>query len=79
MLLTCSPFKVDRESYYCAFLLRIKIIQIALLLLLVYIIYHLVYVLMDLAIKDVRGWQFLTMKAAETLCIVCLPPEEHIS
>ena len=30
-------------------------------------------------IKDVRGWQFLTMKAAETLCIVCLPPEEHIS
>ena len=21
--------------------------------------------------KDVRGWQFLTMKAAETLCIVC--------
>ena len=31
------------------------------------------------AFKDVRGWQFLTMKAAETLCIVCLPPEEHIS
>ena len=31
------------------------------------------------SIKDVRGWQFLTMKAAETLCIVCLPPEEHIS
>ena len=30
-------------------------------------------------IKDVREWQFLTMKAAETLCIVCLPPEEHIS
>ena len=30
-------------------------------------------------IKDVRGWQFLTMKAAETLCIVCLPPEKHIS
>ena len=29
--------------------------------------------------KDVRGWQFLTMKAAETLCIVCLPPEKHIS
>ena len=29
--------------------------------------------------KDVRGWQFFTMKAAETLCIVCLPPEEHIS
>ena len=28
--------------------------------------------------KDVRGWQFLTMKAAETLCIVYLPPEEHI-
>ena len=22
-------------------------------------------------IKDVRGWQFLTMKAAETLCTVC--------
>ena len=31
------------------------------------------------AFKDVRGWQFLTIKAAETLCIVCLPPEEHIS
>ena len=30
-------------------------------------------------IKDVRGWQFLTMKAAEILCIVCLPPEKHIS
>ena len=29
--------------------------------------------------KKVRGWQFLTMKAAETLSIVCLPPEEHIS
>ena len=29
--------------------------------------------------KDVQGWQFLTMKAAETLCIVCLPPEKHIS
>ena len=28
---------------------------------------------------DVRGWQFLTMKTAETLCIVCLPPEKHIS
>ena len=25
-------------------------------------------------VKDVRGWQFLTMKAAETLCVVCLPP-----
>ena len=30
------------------------------------------------AVKDVRGWQFLTMKAAETLCIVCLPPEKNI-
>ena len=30
-------------------------------------------------IKDVRGWQFLTVKVSETLCIVCLPPEEHIS
>ena len=30
-------------------------------------------------VKDFRGWQFLTMKAAEILCIVCLPPEEHIS
>ena len=29
--------------------------------------------------KDVLGWQFLTMKAAETLCIVCLPLEKHIS
>ena len=28
-------------------------------------------------INDARGWQFLTMKAAETLCIVCLPPEKH--
>ena len=25
----------------------------------------------------VGGWQFLTTDAAETLCIVCLPPEEH--
>ena len=31
-----------------------------------------------LVLKDVRGWQFLRMKAAETLCIVYLPPEEHI-
>ena len=31
-----EELKVDRESCYCAFLLRIKIIQIALLLLLVY-------------------------------------------
>ena len=30
-------------------------------------------------VKDVRGWQFLTMKAAETLCTDCLPPEKHIS
>ena len=30
-------------------------------------------------VKDPRGWQFLTMKGAETLCIVCLPPEKHIS
>ena len=29
-------FKVDRESRYCAFLLRIKIIEIVLLLLLVH-------------------------------------------
>ena len=29
--------------------------------------------------KDVRGWQFLTMKASETLYIVCLPSEKHIS
>ena len=28
--------------------------------------------------KDVRGWQILTIEAAETLCMVCLPPEEHI-
>ena len=30
-------------------------------------------------LKDVGGWQFFTMKVAETLRIVCLPPEEHIS
>ena len=30
-------------------------------------------------LKDVRGWQFLTTKAAKTLCIVCSPPEKHIS
>ena len=29
-------------------------------------------------LKDVREWQFLTIEAAETLCMVCLPPEEHI-
>ena len=28
--------------------------------------------------KDIRGWQFLTIETAETLCMVCLPPEEHI-
>ena len=31
------------------------------------------------AVKDVRGWKFLTMKAAKILYIICLPPEEHIS
>ena len=31
------------------------------------------------SLKDVRGWQFLTMKAAESLCVVCLPPEKHIA
>ena len=30
------------------------------------------------SVKDVRGWQFLTVEAPETLCMVCLPPEEHI-
>ena len=30
-------------------------------------------------LKDVRGWHVLTMKAAVTLCIVWLPPEEPIS
>ena len=29
-------------------------------------------------LKDVRGWQFLAVEADETLCMVCLPPEEHI-
>ena len=29
-------------------------------------------------LKDVRGWQFLTIEAAEALCMFCLPPEEHI-
>ena len=29
--------------------------------------------------KDVGGWQILTIEVAETLSIVCLPPEEHIS
>ena len=33
--------------------------------------------------KDVRGWKFLTMKAAETLCVVAyhqrkIFPEKHI-
>ena len=37
------------------------------------------YQISPFTVKDVRGWQFLTMKAAETLCIVCLPPEERIS
>ena len=36
-------------------------------------------VLKEKCIKEVPGWQFLIMKAAGTLCIVCLPPEEHIS
>ena len=29
-------------------------------------------------LKDFRGWHFLTIEAAQTLCMVCLPPEEHI-
>ena len=33
---------------------------------------------MAFSLKDVRGWQFMTIEAAETLCMVCLPPEEHI-
>ena len=28
-------------------------------------------------IKDVGEWQFLTIEADETVCMVCLPPEEH--
>ena len=32
----------------------------------------------SVAFKGVLGWQFLTIEAAETLCMVCLPPEEHI-
>ena len=35
-------------------------------------------VLQKIMFKDVRGWQFLTIEAAETLCMVCVPPEEHI-
>ena len=27
--------------------------------------------------KDVRGWQFLTVEAAETLCMAYVPLEEH--
>ena len=30
------------------------------------------------SLKDVRGWQFLTIEVAETLRVVCLPPDEHI-
>ena len=33
---------------------------------------------LEAVIKDVRGWQFLTVEAAETLCMVCVPTEEHI-
>ena len=36
------------------------------------------YDLMEARLKDVRGWQFLTIEAAQTLCMICLPPEEHI-
>ena len=32
----------------------------------------------EIGIKDVRGWQFLTIDAAETLCMVCIPSEKHI-
>ena len=31
----------------------------------------------NLIVKDIRGWQFLTIEAAETFCMVCLPPEAH--
>ena len=37
------------------------------------------FVVQTLTVKDVLGCQFLTMTAAETFCIVCLPPEQHIS
>ena len=32
----------------------------------------------ELAVKGVGGWQFLTIEADETLCMVRLPPEERI-
>ena len=28
--------------------------------------------------EGVRRWQFLTIEVAETLCMVCLQPKEHI-
>ena len=31
----------------------------------------------DFDVKDVRGWQFLTIEAAESLCMVFVPSEEH--
>ena len=32
-------------------------------------------IMMKPEIKDVRGWQFLTTEAAETLYMVCLPSD----
>ena len=28
-------------------------------------------------LKDVHGWQFLTIEAAETLCMICVSPEKR--
>ena len=32
----------------------------------------------SVVLNDVPGWQFFTIEAAGTLCMICLPPEEHI-
>ena len=36
------------------------------------------YLPCEIRFMDVRGWHFLAIEAAETLCMVCLPSEEHI-
>ena len=43
----------------------------------IYLIFG-IFLFSNLLIHDSRGWQFLTIEAAETLCMVCVAQEEHI-
>ena len=64
-ILQIKIHKTIELEYYCMIVLHLLVVEN-------------VWKTLD-RLKDVRGWQFLTMKAAEILGIVCLPPEKHIS